>query len=248
MDEQIPASQTEVVETPRVNMLGRFLAVFTDPRKAFESIRKNHEWIVILVLVSVVGLATYQITKPIIQKGVMAQVEESLKSNPDIPEARRQEILDSVAKRFENPLWQLLGPVWMLVVLLVVSGILLFLGNILMGGQANFRDMLNMYALTWLIAIPENIIKVPLMLSKGSMKVETSLALLLSSENSNSFLQTLLGKFDLFGLWQLGLVIFGLSLLCRTSVGKSATAVGLTWFIFVLIQAGLASIGVRLGA
>jgi len=134
------------------------------------------------------------------------------------------------------------------VVQLDVSGILLFLGNILMGGQTNFRDVLNMYALTWLIAIPENIVKVPLMISKGSMKVETSLALLLSSENSSTFLQTILGKFDLFGLWQLGLVIFGLSLLCRTSVGKSTAAVGLTWFIFVLIQAGLASIGVRFGA
>ena len=243
MNEQIAAPQSDVLETPQMGMVGRFLAVFTDPRKAFTCVRKNHEWIIVLVLAAAVSIGSYQFTKPIIRKDVIAQLEEQLKSNPNVSAERRQEIMDTVAARFDNPWLQFLGPVWMLVVFAVVAGILLFLGNILMGGQTNFLTVLNMYALTWLVVIPETIVKVPLVISKSSTKVETSLALLLSAENSNKFLQTLLGKFDLFGLWQLALVILGLSVLCRTSFGKSAAAVGAAWFILVLIQAGLASIG-----
>ncbi len=247
MDEQIPTPGTAVPETAQMGMVARFISVFTDPKRAFLTIRKNHEWLVVLVLVSVLGLATYQLTRPIIRKDVIADLEETLKSNPNITEERREEIIESVAARFDNPVWQLVGPVFQLLAMVVVSAILLFLGNIILGGQTKFLYVLNMYALTLLIMIPESIVKVPLMISKESTKVQTSLALFVSSESANTFLGTLLGKFDLFGLWQLVLIILGLSVLCRTPVSKSAWAVGIVWFIWVVIQAGLASLGIRMG-
>jgi len=247
MDEQVSTPEPAVPEAPSMGMVARFIAVFTDPRKAFASLRKNYEWLVALLIVTVFAMGSYQFTKPLVVQDQLAAIEERLDQNPNIPEERKEEILESVAERFENPVWQFLTPVFLLVALVIGAAVLLFLGNIIMGGQASFLAVMNMFALSWLIVIPETIVKVPLMLSKGSTKVHTSLALLVSSDQANSFLGTLLGKFDLFGLWQLVLVIVGMSVLARCSVSKSAWAVGITWFVWVLIQGGLASLGINLG-
>lgn len=245
-DQQVPPSEPTVVDSPQMGMLGRFIALFTDPRKAFESVRKNYEWVVALLLVAAVVFTTVQLTKPIIKKDMVTSIEEQLEQF-DVPAERRQEIIDNALARMDNPLWQLLTPVFLLVVLFIGTGILLFLGNIIMGGEARFGYLLNMFALTWLITIPENIIKVPLMISKGSTNVATSLALFLPVGNESKFIETLLGKFDLFGLWQLTLVIIGMSVLCKSSTTKAAWTVGIAWFIWVLIQSGLASLGIQMG-
>ncbi len=245
MDEQVVMPEPGIPEPPQIGMLGRFIALFSDPRKAFLSIRKNHEWIVVVLIVAVLSMGSYQLTKPIIIEAQLSSIEERLE-NANIPEERKQEILDDVVERMNNPFLQLLGPVFIVIILLIISGILLFLGNIILGGQTKFLLVMNMLALSWLIAIPETIVKVPLMLSKGSAQVQTSLALLVSADQANTFLGTLLGKFDLFGLWTLGLVIFGMSILTKTSVNKCAWTVGIAWFIWALIQAGLASLGINL--
>jgi hypothetical protein len=246
MDEQVVMPEAEVPEPPQIGMLSRFIAVFFDPRKAFSSIRKNHEWIVVVIIVSALAFGSFQLTKPIVIEAQRSAIEERLEG-ANIPEERKQEILDDVIGRMSNPLMQLLTPVFIVIILLIISGILLFLGNIILGGQTKFLLVMNMLALSWLISIPETIVKVPLMLSKGSAQVHTSLALLVSSEQANTFLGALLGKFDLFGLWTLGLVIFGMSILTRASVTKCAWTVGIVWFIWALIEAGLASLGINLG-
>jgi len=246
MNEQVIVPAAEAQETPHVGMMARFIALFFDPRKAFSSVRKNWEWLVVVVIVSLVGMVSYQFTKPIVIKDQMAQIEKQFERY-NIPEERKQEIIDSTRERMENPFWQLLTPVFIIIVFLIGSGILLFLGNIILGGQTSFKLVMNMFALTFLIAIPETIVKLPMILSKKSTQVHTSLALLVSSEKANTFLGTLLGKFDLFGLWQLGLAILGMSILTKSSMAKSAWTVGAAWFIWVLIQSGLASLGINFG-
>lgn len=247
MDEQISAPEMTAPEPPQVGMIARFLALFTDPRKAFSSIRRNHEWVVLLIIMSVLGIAMYQVTKPILVKDQIATLEDRLDQIDNLPAERKQEILDQQAAQLANPIWQFVTPVYFVIVFMVGAGVLLFLGNIILGGETKFLYVLNMFALTWLITIPEVIVKVPLILSKESTKVQTSLALLLPADQANGFLGTVLGKFDIFGLWQLILVIIGLSVLTKASVNKSAWAVGTVWFIWVLIQAGLASLGFNFG-
>lgn len=246
MDDQIVMPEAEVQATPQVGMLARFIAVFFDPRKAFSSVRKNWEWLVVVLIVSLFGLGSYQFTKPIVVKDQMAQLEKQLDSY-DLPEDRKQEIMDSARERMGNPVWQLLTPVVVTIVLVIGAGILLFLGNIILGGQTSYKLVLNMFALSFLIGIPDTIIKLPLILSKGSTAVHTSLALLVSPEQANTFIGGLLGKFDLFGLWQVGLVILGMSILTKSSVAKSAWTVGAAWFVWALIQAGLISLGLNFG-
>lgn len=245
MDEQVVTPEAEVPQPPQIGMLSRFIAVFFDPRKAFASVRKNYEWLVVILIVFALSFGGFQLTKPIMIEAQVSAIEERL-ANANIPEEQKQEILDSIVERMSNPLMQLLGPVFMVIILVIGSGILLFLGNIILGGQTKFLSVMNMFALTWLISIPETIVKLPLMISKGSAQVHTSLALLLPADQANTFLGTLLGKFDLFGLWMLGLVILGMSVLTKASVAKCAWAVGIAWFIWVLIQAGLGSLGINL--
>jgi hypothetical protein len=106
---------------------------------------------------------------------------------------------------------------------------------------------MNMYALTWLITIPEAIVKVPLILSKGSTNVQLSLAVLLPADQITSFTGQILNQFGIFPLWQVILVMLGVSVLAKAPFAKSVTFVGILWIIWVLISAGLAQLGISMG-
>ena len=246
MAEPISSPDTAIPEGPQMGMMARFVATYFSPRRAFSTVRRNHEWLLVVLLLTIVGLGSFQLTKDIIQDEAAANLDERL-AEANLPEAQKQEIKENAMAQIGNPLWQLLTPIYFVVKIVVVAAILLFLGNIIMGGQANFLHLLNMYALTSLIEIPDTIIKVPLIISKGSMKVQTSLALLLSPESDKSFLFNVLARFDLFGLWQLALVMIGMSVLCRTSTAKSFWTVGLAWLIWAVAWGGLQTVLAKLG-
>jgi len=247
MNEQSTNSEMNAPETPQVGMGSRFLAVFTDPRKAFASIRGNHEWLAYMVIVFILAIAGYQLTKPLIIRDQLAQLEQRLDANPSITAEQKEAYMEQTESMMSGPLAMVFAVVAICIMAFAGAGILLFLGNIIMGGQTSYLHVLNMFTLTWMIGIPESIIKIPLALAKDSAKVATSLALLLPADSPNAFLMTLLGKFDLFGLWQLILVIIGMSVLCKTSTAKSAWTVGIAWLVWVLIQSGLAVLGINLG-
>ncbi len=247
MNEPISTSEVVPEETPQMGMVARFVGVFTSPRRSFASIKRNHEWLAAILVVLIFGMGSYALTRPYIIKGQLATFEERLDANSNMPEAQKQEILDGYEEQISNPVWLLLGPVFLVIVALIASAILLFLGNIVLGGQAKFLTVLNMYCLTFLVGVPETIIKLPMILSKKSIDVKTSLGLLASSESVGPFMSTILDKFDIFAIWQVALVSIGLSVLTKTSVGKSATVVVIVWLLWVIIQAGLATLGVNFG-
>ncbi len=246
MNDQVTMPETgESPEQPQMGMPARFMALFTDPRRAFAAVRKNWEWLLIILIVSVVGIASFQIAKPIYIKDQLASTEEAL-DRFNVPEERQAEILEEQEQNMSNPAMQLIGPVATVIILVIVSAILFFITNVLLGGQSSFLLVMNMYALTWLVTIPEAIVKVPLILSKGSTQVHLSLAVLLPSDQINTFMGQIFNQLGIFPLWQLILVMLGVSVLAKAPFAKSATFVGILWVIWVLISAGLAQLGINM--
>ncbi len=247
MNDQVTMPETgDAPEQPQMGMLARWMALFTDPRRAFASVRKNWEWVVVVLIVSIVGLASFQIAKPIYIQDQLDRTQEAL-DRFNVPEERQAEVLAEQEQNMSNPVLQLIGPVATVIILVIVSALLFFITNVLLGGHTSFVLVMNMYALTWLITIPEAIVKVPLILSKGSTNVQLSLAVLLPADQITSFTGQILNQFGIFPLWQVILVMLGVSVLAKAPFGKSATFVGILWIIWVLISAGLAQLGINMG-
>lgn len=244
-----PALDTTTPTTHVPKQLGfgaKLWSLFIAPRTTFENVGKGHEWIVLWLIISAVALAGYYPIKDMVKANQIEQVEKQLANNPGVSAEQRQEYVDKMAENFDNPVWLLLTPVFILIALVCVAGILLFIANILLGGNATYLPMLNAYAWVGMIVIIETVVVVPLVMAKGSMDVSLGLGVL-TNEDTGAFLKKVLSLFELFGLWKVWLSSVAVSALGKAPMGKSFVAVFAAWLVWVLIQGGFAMIGVNFG-
>ncbi len=131
-----------------------------------------------------------------------------------------------------------LGIVWLL-----LAGLLFFIGNTLMGGQSQFKNIFSIVAWSELVEVPGMIIKTFLILAKGTLQgVTTSVVVLLPflQEGENpSFFYRLFSKIDLFTGWKMALWIIGLSISYRFPVSKMTRLVLILWGFWILVSVGL---------
>ncbi len=230
----------------RLGFSGKLWNLFLDPRKTFDSVGDGHEWIVLWLIIAAIALAGYYPIKDIVKTSQIEQVEKQLEGNPGVTPEQRQEIVDNMAENFENPVWLLLTPVFQLIAMLFVAAVLLFIANIILGGNTKFILMLNAYAWTGMLTILGTLVVVPLVMAKGSMDVSLGLGVL-ASEETGPFVKKVLTSFELFGLWQVWLSSVAVSVLGKAPIGKSFATVFVAWFVWILAQGGLATIGVNFG-
>lgn len=240
-------SQTHIPETPeRLGFMGKFWNLFFDPRKTFANISSGHEWIILWLIMGAVAIGGYLPIKDIVKANQIEQVEKSLAGNAGVTAEQKQEIIDNMSENFDNPAWLLLTPVFQLVALVCAAAVLLFLANIVLGGNVRFLPMLNAYAWTGMLTIIGTLVVVPLVMAKGSMDVNLGLGVLTSAE-TGAFTKKLLSSFELFGLWQVWLSSVAVSVLSKAAMGKSFVAVFSVWLVWVLVQSGLATLGMNFG-
>jgi hypothetical protein len=241
------APDTAPATPARMSFGAKFIGIFTNPRRVFESLSGGHEWIILWLIVSAVAIAGYLPIKDVIKTTQIQKVQEQLDSNPQVSAEQKQQILDRMESQFSNPLWTLLTPVFMLIAMAVVAAVLLFIANIILGGNTRYLTVLNAYAWTMMIVVPATIVTVPLVMAKGSMDVTLGLGVLTSAD-TGAFLKKFLTLFEVFGLWQVWLSSVAVAVLGKSSAGKAFAAVFVAWLVWVLIQGGLATMGVNFGA
>jgi len=245
--EGIQSPESEAPEEPALGFGAKLWNLYVDPRKTFASVRKNHEWVILWLLVSVIALGSYLPIKSIVRADQIQKIEERLDQNPNIPAEQRQEIMDRVADQFDNPLFMLFVPGSQLVLLFVVASILLFVGNIVLGGTIGFQKMLNAFAWTMMLALPAGIVTVPMVMAKGTLDVSLGLGMLTTSE-TGAFLKSLLSSIEIFAVWQMWLSAVALSVLAPADSKKAFWSVAALWLLWIIVKAGLATLGVQFGA
>ncbi len=221
----------------------RVWSVYFDPSKAFADIAQRPSWMVPLVVLIVVAIFTSVLSGPMrIQEAV-----DRIDQNPRLTAQQKEEIRETIEDRSGRPVMKLLsyliGPVvGVFIYILAVSAVLYFGGNVLMGGDAPFKRVLSVFSYSSLVAIPASIIKVPLMLVKKSVNVQTSLAALMPSGSDDSVAFKILAKFDIFTIWQIALVALGLAIVYKFTVKKSASMVIGFWGLWIIISVGLSTL------
>ena len=108
------------------------------------------------------------------------------------------------------------------------------------GGQVGFRRIFAFVSYSAVISALGSLIRVPLVLAKGSVDVRTSLAAFAPSMDLRSPAAVILGSFDIFSVWQVVAVCFGFSVLAGLSMKKSSGIVVGLWAILIVIRVGLA--------
>jgi hypothetical protein len=229
-------------EPQELGLAGRMLRVFFAPSETFEAVGRRASWLdwfAPVLVVALLGTAAVQATLPLILQAQAAAVQEQLKN---LPAEQRQQAAAQVAAvgRIST---LVMVPIMGFAVLFAAGGILLLVANQILDGQAEYRQMLAVWAYSSLVGVVALLVRFPLMLAKQTAVVHTGLGILLSEEMLKTFLGRVVAGVDLFTLWQACLVAVGLGVLAGTSTRRAMVPVLLLWVILVLVQAGLGGLG-----
>ena len=236
MEQVSPSAQPE--EKP-MGGTSKIINTFFEPKKVFENLKIKPTWLIPFLIVTLLGIGSFYYTFPFI----MAQQVERIQENEKIPEEQKEKIIEKMTEKDHPPLWQLaFVPIGGMVALAVVAAVLFFVFNVLLGGDSAFRRVFSVYCYSSLIAIPAMIVKFPLIMMKENLNVQTSLALILSVNDKDTFLYSVLSGFDIFSFWQVILVSMGLGVLYKYTTKKAFTAVFILWLIWILAKSGLSTL------
>ncbi len=128
-------------------------------------------------------------------------------------------------------------------VAIVVSALLVALvlagEHYLLSNTNALRRVLAVVAHTSVVDLIELLFKAPLYFAKGSLKVYSSLAILLPDDAADTRLFRLLDAFDAFTIWKLVLLTIGLAIVTSRSRRQAALLVCVPWLAWVVATVAL---------
>lgn len=212
-------------------------SIFASPGAVAREMAERPHWLIPLVIVLVVTLGTSILTHEYQMEYQRPAVEKVLR------DAGRSE--EEIQSRFEStPGRKALGGVaamafvvifMMLIPALILNGI-----STVAGEKAGFVKMFSFLTYASLILALGQLVRLPLILVKGSINVRTSVAAFIPSVTVESPLGTFLNSLDIFSIWMLVAVCVGFGVMARISMNKSTAIVVALWAAGIAILVGLA--------
>jgi Yip1-like protein len=227
---------------PKLPVFQKLILIFTNPVKVFENLKLYPGWILPTILIIVFAIGSSFLVYDI---QLEAQKVKFL-NNDQLGEEQKDLIMDRFDEAKDSPT-RMIQPVIAIIVITFISfatvaGIFLLAGNFIFGGKAKYIQILAVYAWGYMIAIPEAIIKIPMMIAKNSTHVYTSLALLFDPAESETVLFKLANAVDLFSIWRIALWAIGLGVVYKFSKEKSNYIVIGLYVIYVFVYIGVSSL------
>jgi len=211
------------------NLGARVLKLFVSPGELFEDLRESPAWLGALLLAVGLGLLVILLIPDEIYRSFLVE-----QAPPDVPaDALEQQLDMQMGFRFVGPvLFIPLGG-------LITAGILLFLYNLILGGEGSFRQLFA--ATSHALVIPQvgGLLTVPLQIGTGDF--QTSLGLhLLAPGLDPGFLRFFLQGCNVFVLWSA--VVLGIAvsrIYRRQSTGSAVTVVVGMYVAFAMAGAAV---------
>jgi hypothetical protein len=210
-------------------------SIFTNPTEAYKSLVVKPNWIIPVVIILILSL----ISGFLMQDITTELTRERIIASEKIPEEMKDQILTNMEAQAGSPLQYVQIVVGILVVVLVpvffVAAIFLLTGNFILGGGSNYKTMLAVYAWGLMVAVPEAIIKIPMILINKTIHIYTSLAILFDTSEADTALFKFANAVDIFSLWRVALWAIGFGIAYKFSKGKSYTVIGLLYVVYVVL-------------
>ena len=225
-----------VSQVSEMTFMQKLIAIFTAPRKAFESINAKPTWLVPYLIVVILTVALqYAVTDITVQDQIAAMEAR------DMPAER----VEAVKAQMEGTI-RYIGlvaiPFATLIIWAILGGIFLLAGNIMITNseEVTFKKMFALISWSSLITIVGGPLRTFLILSKGTARgVVTDLSVLMrvpAFGEEPSLLYLLLSKIDILVIWQIILWIIGFSVFYKVSTKKAAVPVLTLWVVWIAVS------------
>ncbi len=223
--------------------------VYFSPREAFTRIVRSPRILVPLVVYAllVLGFTGIWMNKMDPHEFIKAQIEESPRADQMTAEQKEQ-IVEQQAKFMPIFGW-VVGPVFITLMLLVISGSLMFVFRFFYAGEVSFKQA---FAIVVWVFLAVGLVSTPVTLSVLSLQgdwnidpnqaVQANLGLLLDKSTAAKPLWALLTSIDVFVLWMVFLLAVGFAVASRTATSSALWGVAIPWAIIVLCKIGWAAL------
>lgn len=213
---------------------GRIIGIFTSPTQTFQSIDRKPTWLIPFIITVIIAIVLQFAVTDIALNDRIAQMEAK---------GMTEEQIEAIKSYSDSPMKYIglvFAPVGILIVWLVFAGLMILGGNVILGGNSDFKKVFSVVAWSYLITNLGGIIKTILTIAKGtSQGVMTSLAIVLPLpgwEEKPSLLYQFFSKLDVFTIWEIWLWILGLAIIYRFPIKKTASYVLSLWGIYIVIS------------
>lgn len=222
----------------KMSMIARIAGIFLDPRKTFLSLEPRPDYIVPLILIVLVVFVCTWAAWPVIETSSMEMMQEKL-TDRGMEQDQIDQFLENQQK-FGKISGLAGGPISTVLIMFIVSGILLFAGNMVLGGDSTYKKMLCVFSYASLVGIIAHIIRTVLIISKGTIEVYTSLAALFPLDMKETMIFKIAGIFDVFTIWKIIVIAIGMGVMYRMDYKKPLIVVGLLYVIFAAVAMNFA--------
>ena len=207
-------------KSPELSSLpARFVKTFVAPGELFDELREQPVWIGALAVVAVAGLvSSLLIPESAIREAVMAQ------AGADGGAEVTAEQIDQMVTvgRWMGYIGSVLGP---LILAAVITGFLMFTFNLVLGGQATFRQLFSVSSHALFIPTVGGLVTLPLILASGDLQTALALHLLVPGLESDTYSYRFLHGLNVFSLAAAGVLGVAVSRIYRNREAGSAALV-----------------------
>lgn len=213
--------------------IGNVGLVFSSPGRVAQRVAERPDWktpVMVIILASIILTLAMLPYHAEAQREMLEKYRKETGREIDVESALRP----TVGKR-----------IGAIVVTLIATGLFVVVGaailngvSLLVGGRAGFVRMFAFFSYAMIIPAAGGLIKIPLVMLKGSYDVRLSLAAFFPSVRAESYAGILLGSTDLFSIWAVVATAIGFNVLAQLGMKKSAVIVIALYAVFVLILLG----------
>jgi len=213
----------------------KIIDLYFSPVETFKKLNEKPDWVIPVVLTLIVALIFTMIALP---KVIIPEQSKRIMEMEQLTEEQKEAAsagLGGIKPYITTPIAVTVSFFF----IVFVKSWIFFMIFMLFGSRTIFKKVLAIVSYSFLINIPESILKTAMMLMKGSTRVYTSLALFASNLGFKSPLFGLLSRIDIFTIWNLILISIGFTVIYGIGKKKSFGVVFGCWILWLLIHFGI---------
>lgn len=206
--------------SPELSSLpARFVKTFVAPGELFDELRERPVWIGALAVVAVAGLvSSLLIPESVLREAMMAQAGAG--GGGELSTEQIDQMV--TVGRWTGYIGSVVGP---FILAAVIAGFLVFTFNVVLGGQATFRQLFSASAHALFIPMVGGLVTLPLILASGDLQTALALHLLVPGLEADTYSYRFLHGLNVFSLAAAGVLGVAVSRIYRNREAGSASLV-----------------------
>lgn len=209
----------------------KIIDLYFSPKEVFKQLNEKPDWVIPVVLALVVSLIFTMILLP---KVILPEGSKKILEMERLTEEQKEAAvagLEGIRPYITTPIAVIVSTFF----LIFIKAGIFFLIFSLLGSRTVFKKILAVVSYSFLVGIPESILKSILMFLKGSTRVYTSLALLTPNLDFKSPVFRVLSRIDIFTIWNLSLISLGCAVIYNMKEKKTFMIVFGLWLLWLLL-------------